>query len=126
LPNDREKRQVTTTTTTTTTTMHYLEEPVERNPEEKDISKELHQMKHAVDDPVGQPLGVIVFLLGLNCLDAKQQHHYMLLKVLNRQTVRIVTAMTTGKLFQKKLLLVICLTRGEISSLSVHLPSQFC
>jgi len=51
----------------------HLEEPVERYPEQEDISKELHQMKHTVDNPVSQPLGVIILLLRLNCLDATRQ-----------------------------------------------------
>jgi len=53
----------------------YLEEPVERNPEEEDIGKEFHEVKHAVDHPVSQPLGIIILLLCLNRLDAtsKQQ-----------------------------------------------------
>jgi len=51
----------------------HLEEPVQRYPEQKDISKELHQMKHAVDNPVSQPFRVIILLLRLNCLDATRQ-----------------------------------------------------
>jgi len=50
----------------------YLEEPVEGNPEQEDVSKELHQMKNTVDNPVSQPLCVVILLLALNCLDAKQ------------------------------------------------------
>ena len=64
----------------------YLEEPVQRNPEEENISKELHQMKHAVDDPVRQPLCVIIFLLTLNSLDAKQHRQPCYTKYSNQGT----------------------------------------
>ena len=44
----------------------YLEEPVERDPEEEDVSEELDQSKGAVHHPVDQPLCVIVFVCAFN------------------------------------------------------------
>jgi len=70
-----------------TVLIYYLEEPVEGNPEEEDVSKELHKMEHTVDNPVSQPLCVIIFLLALNCLDARQHHQPTLFTVLKRRHV---------------------------------------
>ena len=47
-----------------------LKEPVEGDPEEEDVGEELEQVEDAVDDPVGQPLGVVVLLRRLDGLDA--------------------------------------------------------
>uniref|UniRef100_A0A0B7BLX2 Uncharacterized protein n=1 Tax=Arion vulgaris TaxID=1028688 RepID=A0A0B7BLX2_9EUPU len=38
-----------------------LQKPVEWNPKEKNIREKLHKAENTVDDPVGQPLGVIIF-----------------------------------------------------------------
>ena len=49
----------------------YLEEPVERHPEEQKVSEEFDKGKRRVHNPVRQPLGVIILLFALNSLHAK-------------------------------------------------------
>lgn len=39
-----------------------LKEPVERNPEEENVTKELNQVEAGVHHPVCQPLGVVIFV----------------------------------------------------------------
>ena len=47
----------------------YLCQPVEGDPSNKDVREELYDGEDWEDDPVGQPLHVIVLLLGLDGLD---------------------------------------------------------
>lgn len=44
----------------------YLEEGIEWDPEEENIGEEFEQGEEAVDNPVSQPLGIIIFLLGFD------------------------------------------------------------
>ena len=41
-----------------------LQKPVERNPEEENISEELNESKNAVNNPIRQPLCIVVFFFG--------------------------------------------------------------
>lgn len=45
-----------------------LNKPVEGDPEEEDVCEEFEQCEGAVDDPVGEPLSVIVLAVGLDSL----------------------------------------------------------
>jgi len=52
----------------------HFQEPVERNPEEQNVGEELGQREHAVDHPVRQPLGVVVFVYRLYRLHATHRN----------------------------------------------------
>jgi len=47
-----------------------LKEPVEWNPKEEDIREKLHKMEATVDNPICQPLCVIIFACALNSFNA--------------------------------------------------------
>ena len=47
----------------------YLEEIVHGDPEEQEISEVLKDVESTVDNPVGQPLSVVVTLRTLNCFE---------------------------------------------------------
>ena len=51
----------------------YLEKPVERNPEEENVSEELEEWEESVDHPVDQPGCVIVLLCALHCLEPENK-----------------------------------------------------
>ena len=46
----------------------HLQEPVEWNPGQQNVSKEFDQREKAINDPVRQPFCVIIFVCRLNCL----------------------------------------------------------
>ena len=50
--------------------LYNLQEPIEWNPEQKDICEEFNQMKNTVHNPIGQPFCVIIFFFGLYCFDS--------------------------------------------------------
>lgn len=50
----------------------HLQKPVEWDPEKENVREQFHKGEESVRDPVSQPLGVIVFLVGLYGLDSKQ------------------------------------------------------
>jgi len=47
-----------------------LKEPVERNPEEENVTEELHEVEAGVHHPVGQPLCVVIFVRTFDGFDA--------------------------------------------------------
>jgi len=51
----------------------HLQEPVEWNPRQQDVGKELGQRENAVDHPVRQPLRVVLFVHRFNRLHATRQ-----------------------------------------------------
>jgi len=51
-----------------TTDLTDFEEPVERNPGEQNVGEKFDQWEDAVDNPVCQPLRVVVFVCRLYCL----------------------------------------------------------
>lgn len=50
--------------------VQYLSQEVEREPGEENISEELGDAEHAVNHPVGQPFGVVLFGCALNGFDS--------------------------------------------------------
>jgi len=63
-------------------------------------------MKHTVDYPVSQPLCVIVFLLGFNCLDAKRQQQ-------NTQIDEARQSITAGDVLTLKTIYESCNTNND-------------
>lgn len=51
-------------------TVQYLSQEVEGEPGEENVSEELGDAEHAVNHPVGQPFGVVLFGRALNGFDS--------------------------------------------------------
>lgn len=47
----------------------YFDQPVEWEPTEDDIRKELNSGKQCIDNPISQPLGIVLFVWGLQSMD---------------------------------------------------------
>lgn len=50
----------------------HLASKVKWEPEEEDVRKSLDYAEESIDNPVGQPLRVILLGAALDCLDSKQ------------------------------------------------------